>query len=193
MIVQVVVSTWNNTLPLIFFGLVKFALSLVLPAFFIFVCLAFIFAVNFFSRSFSKFDFGLIFSAYAFGVLALVVGQLLGASRSPAVAQFLPASLSFIGGLSVYVVAKDSEKTRLVSVILISFSVFLHLGSVIGAKERDMFVASSKRSSLLEDIENVSLFYEELMARTAVEKYVNYHRSQEGLDTLPYDIFFPSF
>lgn len=72
----------------------------------------------------------------AFSMLGLVAGFLTGFSRSPAVGTVLPAVLSLVAGLAVFLMGKDAAIRLLVSLSVIIFSTSLLLGTSWGAVMR---------------------------------------------------------
>lgn len=74
----------------------------------------------------------------AFSMLGLVAGYLTGNSRESAVGAVLPAVLSFIGGLAVFLIGKDKAHKTTVSLSVLTFSLSLLLGTSWGSIMRDM-------------------------------------------------------
>lgn len=107
-----------------------------------------------------------------FGGLALVMGLITGASRSAAVGDVIPAALAFIGGVALYVItqAKSERATALVAVV--SFSVLLMLGVVLGSFERLRSVAYQE--ALKYDLQT-------LKAQADAEFAINGYRRSRGL------------
>lgn len=73
----------------------------------------------------------------AFSMLGLVAGYLTGFSRESAVGAVLPAVLSFIGGLAVFLIGKDKAHRTTVSLSVLTFSLSLLLGTSWGSIMRD--------------------------------------------------------
>ena len=69
----------------------------------------------------------------AFSMLGLVTGYLTGFSRSPAVGTVLPAVLSLVAGLAVFLMGKDAASRTVVSLSVLIFSISLVLGTSWGA------------------------------------------------------------
>lgn len=69
----------------------------------------------------------------AFSMLGLVAGYLTGFSRSPAVGAVLPAVLSLVGGLAVFLMEKDARSRTTVSLSVLVFSITLLVGTSWGA------------------------------------------------------------
>lgn len=90
-------------------------------------------------------DFVLI--VLAFSMLGLVAGYLTGFSRQAAVGAVLPAVLSLMGGLAVYLLGKDKSIRAIVAISVLAFSVSLVIGTGWGAIMRDS-AAEYKRSEL---------------------------------------------
>ena len=72
----------------------------------------------------------------AFSMLGLVAGYLTGFSRQPAVGAVLPAVLSLIGGLAVFLVGRDKASRTVVGLCVLIFSMNLVLGTGWGAVMR---------------------------------------------------------
>jgi len=78
----------------------------------------------------------LILLLAAFSMLGLVAGYLTGFSRSPAVGAVLPAVLSLVAGLSVFLMEKDAASRVIVSLSVLIFSSSLVIGTSWGAVMR---------------------------------------------------------
>lgn len=72
----------------------------------------------------------------AFSALGLVTGYLTGFSRSPAVGAVLPAVLSLVAGLAVFLLGKDVGSRAIVSLSVLIFSIGLLLGAGWGSVMR---------------------------------------------------------
>lgn len=72
----------------------------------------------------------------AFSILGMVTGYLTGFSRESAVGAVLPAVLSLMGGLMIFLVGKSKESRAIVSISMIVFSFTLLLGTGWGAVMR---------------------------------------------------------
>ena len=72
----------------------------------------------------------------AFSMLGLGAGYLTGFSRSPVVGAVLPAVLSLVAGLAVFLMGKDAASRVIVSLSVLIFSVSLVLGTSWGAVMR---------------------------------------------------------
>ena len=72
----------------------------------------------------------------AFSMLGLVSGYLTAFSRAPAVGAVLPAVLSLIGGLAVFLVGKEDVNRRMVGLSVLVFSTCLLLGTGWGGVMR---------------------------------------------------------
>jgi hypothetical protein len=73
-----------------------------------------------------------------FSALGMVTGYLTGLSRESAVGAVLPAVLSLMGGLMVFLIGKAKESRNVVSISIVVFSFTLLLGSGWGAVMRDV-------------------------------------------------------
>jgi hypothetical protein len=79
-------------------------------------------------------EFGILL--LAFTMLGIVTGYLTGFSRQPAVGAVLPAALSFVGGLAVFLIGKESTNRTLVGACVFGFSLSLALGTGWGSVMR---------------------------------------------------------
>lgn len=101
-----------------------------------------------------KHELFLVMSAFA--MLGLVIGYLTGMSRVPAIGAVLPAVLSLLAGLSVFMMGKDSAVRVLVSLGILVFSLSLALGSTWGAvsrRESEEYLKTPKYLNKLADWE----------------------------------------
>jgi lysylphosphatidylglycerol synthetase-like protein (DUF2156 family) len=73
----------------------------------------------------------------AFSLLGLVTGYLTGFSREPVVGAVLPAALSLIGGMAVFMIGKDASSRQAVSLSVFIFTLGLVLGTGWGAVMRE--------------------------------------------------------
>ena len=93
---------------------------------------------------------------FAFSLLGSVTGVLAGFSRQPVIGAVLPAVLSLVGALALYLVGQDSGNRALVSCAVIALSITLWIGANWGARMRDdseQFKASAaflKRQAVIE-------------------------------------------
>jgi ABC-type multidrug transport system fused ATPase/permease subunit len=80
----------------------------------------------------------LVFLAiFAFSMLGFVTGQVMGQSRESAVGTVVPAVLTLLGGVAVYVVgSKGVEVQANVSAMVLCFAVTLLIGTLFGSKMR---------------------------------------------------------
>jgi len=92
----------------------------------------------------------------AFALLGIVTGLLAGFSRTSAMGAVLPAVLSLVGGLGIYLVGAEKADQGLVATCVIALSLNLLVGTVWGATLRDDFerdaksAMSRKRDALIE-------------------------------------------
>lgn len=78
----------------------------------------------------------MLLSLLAFAMLGLVVGNLAGLSREPALGAVLPAVLSLIGALAIYLMGQQPERQVYIGVLILVFAVDLLLGACWGAEMR---------------------------------------------------------
>jgi uncharacterized membrane protein YhaH (DUF805 family) len=92
----------------------------------------------------------------SFGILGMVTGLMAGFSRQPAMGAVLPAVLSLVGALAIYLIGAEKADQALVGVCVIALSLNLLVGSMWGAVLRDDFerdpvsAAAKKREALIE-------------------------------------------
>lgn len=110
----------------------------------------------------------------AFGFLGIAAGYIAGYSREPAVGTVMPAILSLIGGLAVYVVGAKKADVRLVSLSVLALALNVVIGITWGAERRTEF----------EVYRNGAIWrsYE-----AEVEQYVIQSRRELGLSDYPPD------
>lgn len=111
------VPTWQAIWPV-------FLLSLIIGITSYFICY----------RRTDRIDITLI--AVAFSTLGLVSGYLTSLSRQPAIGDLMPAALSLIGALSIYMIGNKQESRVAVSVGVVVFSCCLLVGANWGAVTR---------------------------------------------------------
>lgn len=110
--------------------------------------------------------------AFAFTLLGMVAGYMSGLSRQPAVTAVVPAALSLIAGLSIYIVGAKRADQVLIALCVIGLCTNLLLGIVWGARARvasEDHYASAPRKLWEAD----------------VEAYVIQHRRKLGLQDYP--------
>ena len=79
----------------------------------------------------------LLLVLFAFSLLGFVTGQIMGQSREPAVMGVLPAVLTLLGGIAIYLVgAKGLQTQALVAAMVSSFALALLIGVHFGGRLR---------------------------------------------------------
>lgn len=108
----------------------------------------------------------------SFSSLGMATGYLTGLSRESAVGDVIPATLSLIGGLSIYMIGKNKESRIPVSLSVLVFSVCLILGTSWGAvlRQESVYYLQSKQF---------------LKKKAITEKEVKDFRISLGLDESP--------
>ncbi|MGO9951617.1 MAG: hypothetical protein ACLPN1_05325 [Dissulfurispiraceae bacterium] len=104
-------------------------------------------------------------------MLGAVTGYLGGFSRVPAFGTILPAVLSLMGGLIVYLVGRHASSRVIVSVSIFAFSLTLLIGTEWGAVMRDLDEESRKSEMYLKN-------------RAFIEAQVNEFRQKLNLSPL---------
>jgi hypothetical protein len=104
------------------------------------VCSVIALIVSFIVRYFglTRKDFRLLlFVMLAFSLLGFVTGQIMGQSREPAVMAVLPAVLTLLGGIVIYLVgAKGIQTQAIVASMVCCFAIALLIGVHFGARLR---------------------------------------------------------
>lgn len=119
----------------------------------------------------------LCITAFIFGLLAIVVGVITGASRSTSVGNVVPAALGLVGAVALYVVTREKANISIAATAVISFSTLLLLGTVLGSFERSRFVLY--QSSLSYDFKN-------LKHQADLEFAINGYRRSRGLEPIAF-------
>ena len=70
-------------------------------------------------------------------VIAIMAGFLTGASREPAVDALVPAALTLLGGLAMYMVGKGRLRGQVVGFAVLVFSINLMVGVSLGSISRE--------------------------------------------------------
>jgi hypothetical protein len=104
------------------------------------VCSVLALIVSFIVRYFglTRKDFRLLlFVLLAFSLLGFVTGQIMGQSREPAVMAVLPAVLTLLGGIVIYLVgAKGIQTQAIVASMVCCFAIALLIGVHFGGRLR---------------------------------------------------------
>lgn len=117
---------------------------------------------------------------FAMAVLGITAGVITGESREPAVSAVIPAVLTFIGGVLIYLVTvKKQTQQKIASIIVISFSITFLVGTFWGAQLRVEFEKYS-------DSEEILLYEEVILQNVRLqklkhEKQILDFRLQKGL------------
>lgn len=118
-------------------------------------------------KSASRFEIMMV--CLGFSSLGLVAGYLTSLSRQPAIGDLIPAVLSLIGALAVYMIGKVKESRIVISTAIFLFSASLLLGANWGAvtrTESDLYLKSK----------------EYLMQRILIEKELQDFKKALGFD-----------
>ncbi|MGM4887043.1 hypothetical protein AB7813_29625 [Tardiphaga sp. 20_F10_N6_6] len=76
--------------------------------------------------------------ALPISLVAFVAGYLTGVSRSPAVGTIIPAVLTLVGGLNIYLFGIDVKNRSLVGFSVFLFTLFLFYGVQAGSYHREI-------------------------------------------------------
>ncbi|WP_170460828.1 hypothetical protein [Ruegeria arenilitoris] len=110
--------------------------------------------------------------AVVFGSLALAAGVLLGASRESAADALIPALITFIGGIAVYLIGTTAANVLRIGVSVVCFSFLLIVGTTLGYYER-----YESDLQALEDQYDLRI----LKWKADVEYRINTYRKNKGL------------
>ncbi|MGV6848318.1 MAG: hypothetical protein ACWA5A_08065 [Marinibacterium sp.] len=121
-------------------------------------------------------------TSLAFGLLATCVGVLMALSREPAVGTVLPAALSLIGGVALYLVNGEGKRSAVTITGVLSFSVMLLYGGMVGGDIRESGEAEAKYLELQEKYD-----VEQHKALAERELLINTRRTAMGLSPLTFD------
>lgn len=75
-------------------------------------------------------------SLFLFAFLGFVIGLVMAASRDAAVGAVVPASLTFVGGVAVFLFGKPEYDKAIVFSAAFGFSAMMLFGTVLGSYER---------------------------------------------------------
>jgi hypothetical protein len=77
-----------------------------------------------------------IYGGIPFGIVGIASGYLTASSRVGAVSALVPAGLTLVGGVAVYLLSKGGKEAIFAAFAVIDFSVMMVLGAEIGMRER---------------------------------------------------------
>jgi thiol:disulfide interchange protein len=117
-------------------------------------------------------------AAFGFGVLAMAVGIVMALSREAAVSNVVPAVLTFIGGIALYLVKDAGNRVSVVMVALSAFSVMLLFGTLAG---------SSMRLDAKQRVDAARYDLPSQTAKAELEFQINTERLFRGLDPITFD------
>jgi hypothetical protein len=78
-----------------------------------------------------------LMAGFPLGFTGIVAGFLTGSSRSPAVSALVPAILTFIGLIVIYMIGKARLRAMIAGFTVFVFSANLIVGTVLGSASRD--------------------------------------------------------
>ena len=89
----------------------------------------------------------------SFSMMGIVVGYLTGVSISPVVTALVPSSISFIGGLLIFLIGKNNSSRAIASLSMFLFCLLLFIGMEWGSKAKECALAENeKRKNVLNQI-----------------------------------------
>lgn len=119
-------------------------------------------------------------STMAFALIGMVTGFMTGLSREPVVGAVIPAVLSLVGGLGIYLNGRgDDGPNFLVPGSVAALALSILVGALWGAEERGHWNQMEAASA------QVRQSPEYLVRQAEVEAYVRMHRRQLGLPESP--------
>lgn len=77
-----------------------------------------------------------IFTGIPFSIIGMTSGYLTGLSRVGAISALVPAGLTLVGGVAVYLFGKGGKPALLAAFAVVDFSVLMMVGTLIGGRER---------------------------------------------------------
>jgi uncharacterized membrane protein len=77
-----------------------------------------------------------IFAGVPFGIIGMTNGYLTALSRVSAISALVPAALTLVSAVAVYLVGKGGKTALLASFAVINFSTMMIVGGLIGGRER---------------------------------------------------------
>jgi hypothetical protein len=77
-----------------------------------------------------------IFAGVPFSIIGMTSGYMTGSSRVGAISALVPAGLTLIGGVTVFLFSKGGKAGVLAAFAVINFSVMTLVGALIGGRER---------------------------------------------------------
>ena len=120
-----------------------------------------------------------IASVFALALLGVVTGMMTGMSRDPAVGTVLPAVLSLVAGLSLYLLGVQPANTRHIAACVIALALCLLIGSFWGSELRQIAVDEEEAA-----VEARDAFRSSAEARVHdadVELFIRQYRARIGL------------
>jgi hypothetical protein len=86
-----------------------------------------------------------IFTGVPFSIIGICSGYLTGLSRVGAISALVPAGLTLVGGVAVYLFSKGGKAAVLAAFAVVDFSVLMVIGALIGGREREQAESSLDR------------------------------------------------
>jgi hypothetical protein len=77
-----------------------------------------------------------MFVGVPFGIVGMISGYLTGSSRVSAISAIVPAALTLVGGVAVYLFTKGGKSAVMAAFAVVNFSVMILIGVSIGARHR---------------------------------------------------------
>ena len=83
------------------------------------------------------YNHGILWSGLPFGAVGICTGFIAGDSHSPVVGALIPAALTLVGTVTLYVIGKERDQIIMAGFCIIVFIFNLLVGTGIGAKSRE--------------------------------------------------------
>lgn len=77
-----------------------------------------------------------LFVGVPFSIVGMINGYMTGSSRVSAISNLVPAALTLVGGIAVYVFTKGGKPSVMAAFAVINFSILTLVGTLIGGYER---------------------------------------------------------
>ena len=133
----------------------------------------------------ARVDLGLTFLAvFTFSVLGFVTGKILGNSREAAVGTVIPAILTLLGGITVYVIGVKGPRVQgPVSAMVLCFALSLFFGSHFGAQLRYSYETFINNPALIGHYALVAEQHRQAVELQRLGNYVEFLTFKQAFET----------
>lgn len=91
-----------------------------------------------------------IFAGVPFSIVGMTCGYMTGLSRVGAISALVPAALTLVGAVGVYLLGRGGKSAVIAAFAVVDFSVLMLLGALIGAQERGAADSLENQETLIE-------------------------------------------